>query len=59
MDYDSFKQQIEFPYKWAKDFNDKITIGAAVQRTLRLVLRYPELAKKYMDTLPKATMDNK
>lgn len=59
MDLEDFKKQIEHPYKWAKDIDEKITIGGTLQRTLRLVLKYPELAKEYADQLPKATMDEK
>ena len=37
--------------------NDITLIRATISRTLRLSLEYPELAKEYLDSLPKATMD--
>ena len=30
-------------------------IKATIERTLRLALRYPNLAQEYLDNLPKAT----
>lgn len=56
---EQFKTQIEHPYNWAKDFDEEMAIKATIQRTLRLVLKYPELAQEYTDQLPKATMDEK
>lgn len=32
-------------------------VKATISRTLRLCLEHPELAQKYLDSLPKATMD--
>ena len=32
-------------------------IKATIARTLRLCLKYPELAQEYLNSLPKATMD--
>lgn len=54
---EQFKKQIEHPVRWGKDFDEEMAIKAAIQRTLRLVLKYPELAQEYADQLPKATMD--
>lgn len=34
-----------------------IVLGACISRTIRLCLLYPEQAKQYYDSLPKATMD--
>ena len=59
MDLETFIGQIEYPIRWGKDFDEEMAIKATIQRTLRLVLRYPELAQEYADQLPKATMDNK
>ena len=56
---EQFKKQIEHPVRWGKDFDEEMTIKATIQRTLRLVLKYPELAQEYADQLPKATMDEK
>lgn len=38
-------------------FDDLILIKATIARTLRLCCQYPNLAKEYMENLPKATMD--
>jgi hypothetical protein len=57
MNLESFKKQIEYPVRWGKDFDEEITIKATIQRTLRLVLKYPELAQEYANQLPKAIMD--
>jgi hypothetical protein len=54
---EEFKKQIEHPVRWGKDFDEEMAIKATIQRTLRLVLKYPELAQEYADQLPKATMD--
>jgi hypothetical protein len=59
MNLENFKKQIEHPIRWVKGFGEEMTIKATIQRTLRLVLRYPELAQEYADQLPKVTMDNK
>ena len=37
--------------------SNNITLSACISRTIRLCLQYPEQAKKYYDSLPKATMD--
>ena len=70
-DYNSFVNQIELPIKRVekrmnessdyktKDslFWEKISIGAAIHRTTRLVTENPNHAKQYLESLPKATMD--
>jgi hypothetical protein len=33
-------------------------VKSAIARTVRLTLQYPEFAKEYLESLPKATMDN-
>lgn len=37
--------------------SNNIVLGACISRTIRLCLQYPEQAKQYYDSLPKATMD--
>ena len=37
--------------------SNNITLKACISRTVRLCLQYPEQAKQYYDSLPKATMD--
>ena len=59
MNLEDFKKQIEHPIRWGKDFDEEMAIKATIQRTLRLALKYPELVKEYLETLPKTTMDNK
>ena len=36
---------------------NNIVLGACISRTIRLCFQYPEQAKQYYDSLPKATMD--
>ena len=38
-------------------FWESIYIKAAIERTLRLALQYPNLAQEYLDSLPKATIN--
>ena len=57
-----FKKQIEYPLNHfiiseGAYFGGNINIRATIERTLRLALRYPNLAQEYLDTLTKATMD--
>lgn len=47
---DTFDEQMDFR-------DDILLIKATIARTMRLCLKYPDLAKEYMDNLPKATMD--
>ena len=62
MTRDEFKKQIEHPlnhFITNEDvhFWERNRIKATIERTLRLALRYPNLAQEYLDSLPKATMD--
>lgn len=53
---EKFKDLIQAPFKHT---SDKVFARFAVHRTLRIVLQYPELAKRYFDTLPKAVQESK
>lgn len=69
MTQEEFKRQIEYPIdklgianvnnakeaEWV--FCRRLDTSAIIARTLRLALRYPDLAQEYLDSLPKATMD--
>lgn len=71
MTQEIFKQQIELfvdryqqKMRTAKTkseqnaiLDDIILIKGTIARTLRLCCQYPELAKEYMESQPKATMD--
>lgn len=69
MTQEEFKKQIERPIDKlatpdisnAKEFEmlfwRKIELSATISRTLRLCLEHPDLAKEYLDSLPKTTMD--
>ena len=35
----------------------RLELSATIARTLRLCLKYPDLAQEYLDSLPKATME--
>ena len=35
----------------------RLDTSAIIGRTIRLCLQHPDLAKEYLDSLPKATMD--
>ena len=39
------------------ELNDFWVESGTITRTLRLCLKYPELAQEYLNSLPKATMD--
>lgn len=54
MTQEQFKDLIEVPVNREKEFWNRISIKAAISRTLRLTLQYPEFAKAYLDSLPKA-----
>lgn len=54
MTQEKFNELIEHPVRINKDFWERIKIKSAIARTLRLSLQYPELAKEYLDSLPKA-----
>lgn len=69
MTKEEFKKQIEHPIdkigianvnnakeaEWA--FWRRIETSAIIGRTIRLCLKHPDLAKEYLESLPKATMD--
>ena len=69
MDIQKFKKAIEYPIdklatvdiRNGKEaefvFWKRLELSATIARTARLCLRYPDLAKEYLDSLPKATMD--
>ena len=69
MTKEEFKKQIEHPIdklatvdiRNGKDadfgFWRRIELSSIITRTLRLCLKYPDLAQEYLDNLPKATMD--
>ena len=71
MTQEIFKQQIELfvdryqekmrsaKTKAEKDaiFEDLILIKGTIARTLRLCCQHPDLAKEYMESQPKATID--
>lgn len=59
MTREKFKELIEYPTPTrAEDFWEGIKIRSVIARTLRLALQYPELAKEYYDSLPKAVCEN-
>lgn len=55
---DTFKQLIEAPANSKKDFLEKICTRGIIQRTMRLTLQYPDFSQKYLDSQPKAVMDD-
>ena len=69
MTKEEFKKQIEHPIdkigianvnnakeaEWA--FWRRIDTSAIIRRTIRLCLQHPDLAKEYLESLPKTTMD--
>ena len=69
MTNEDFKKQIEQPIDKLKIadtesreeaermFWRRLELSATIGRTLRLCLKYPDLAQEYLDSLPKATMD--
>lgn len=69
MNQEEFKRQIEYPIdklatadiRNGKEaeyvFWRRIDTSAIIGRTIRLCLRFPDLAQEYLDNLPKATMD--
>ncbi len=58
MDLERFKASIEYPLQKVDDFWMRMRIKSVISRTLRIALRNPELAKEYLESLPKATQDN-
>ena len=69
MTKEEFKKQIEHPIdkigianvnntKEAEYvFWRRLDTSAIIGRTIRLCLKHPDLAKEYLESLPKATMD--
>lgn len=69
MTKEEFKKYIEYPLDkptptYIGDNNEaemvfwrRIELSATIARTARFCLKYPDLAKEYLDSLPKATMD--
>ena len=62
MTREEFKKQIEYPLNHLATnedvhFWERNRIKATIGRTLRLALRYPNLAQEYLDNSSKATMD--
>ena len=55
---DKFKQLIEAPANAKRIFLEKICTRGVIQRTMRLTLQYPDLSQKYLDSQPKAVMDD-
>lgn len=69
MNQKEFKKQIEHPIdklgianvnnakeaEWV--FWKRLELSSTIARTVRLCLQHPDLAKEYLDSLPKATMD--
>lgn len=60
MTQEKFKEFIEWPVRVGNILGswERIKIKAIIARTMRLTLQYPELAKKYCDSLPKAVCEN-
>lgn len=58
MTQEQFNDLIEAPVNREKEFWTRIAIKSAISRTLRLALQYPEFAKVYLDSLPKAVNEN-
>lgn len=71
MDTKRFKEMVEYPVRTsemtmleAQSLVEQmilrangIAIEAAIKRTIRLCVQYPEQAKEYYDSLPKAITD--
>lgn len=69
MNQEDFKRQIEYPMNrlstadirnWKEAewvFWRRIETSSVIGRTIRLCLQHPDLAKEYLDGLPKVTMD--
>lgn len=69
MTQEDFKKYIEWPINRsgitsvnnAKEaeiaFWRRLELSSTISRTIQICLKYPDLAKEYLDNLPKATMD--
>lgn len=53
---EDFTRMVETPLKW-QDSKNKVFVKTIIARTVRLALTYPNLAREYFDSIPKATMD--
>ena len=58
MTKDKFKDLIEAPVNRENEFWNRMAIKSTISRTLRLTLQYPEFAKQYLESLPKAVNEN-
>ena len=56
MTQEEFIQKFE-DYKDRYNYPEKIAIKGAISFAVRMCTTYPELAKEYYNSLPKATMD--
>lgn len=57
MTIEDYTKRIELPMIWADSRERALIIKAAILRTIRLVLKDPEQAKKYYNCQAMATMD--
>ena len=68
MNQEEFKRQIEYPmdrlFLTVKNSQEanlmfwiRIIMSSTIARSIRLCLKHPDLAKEYLESLPKATMD--
>lgn len=58
MTQEKFKDLIEAPIGKTDEFWQRMNIKFVIARTLRLTLQYPEDAKAYFESLPKAVNEN-
>lgn len=60
MTQEKFKQFIEWPVRAGEILGhwERIKIKSVIARTMRLTLQFPDLAKEYYDSLPKAVCEN-
>ena len=58
MTKEKFKSLIEAPVANEKGMLRKIELRGAIARAVRITLQYPEQARQYYDSLPKAVNEN-
>lgn len=58
MTNEKFKSLIEAPVVNEKDMLRKIELRSAIARAVRITLQYPEQARQYYDSLPRAANEN-
>lgn len=58
MTQEKFKDLIEAPIGKSDEFWQRMNIKYVIARTLRLTLQYPEYAKAYFESKPKAVNEN-